>query len=270
MTGDRPPLVLCSGSLGSRPLDEKFRAAAAAGFGWVSVYGGEYDEAKASGLDVERLRNDLGLRVAEVDGVALSLGDSGSFEKAIAIARSLEARSITIVETGAFDRSDESQMADAVTAFGARCDRAAEFGILVHLEPFSWSNLGSTADAVEITTRAARPNGGVLLDLWHHIRGPDGGELDAAAVAPTLLGIQLADVLATSSGSVRNECMTQRQLPGQGHGQLARRLAELAAHTSLPPIGIEVFGEVLDALPAADAARSARDAALDTLTEAGI
>lgn len=266
----RPPLILCSGSLGATPLDEKFRSAADAGFRWVSVYGHEYHAAVAAGIDVPALRRELGLQVAEVDGVAVSLRLVEAFDDALAIARALDARSITIVETGDYDPADEASVAEAAATFGARCDLAAEDGILVHLEPFSWSSLGRTADAVAIAERAGRANGGVLFDCWHHIRGPDRGHLDPTIPMSMILGIQLADTLAEPWDDVRDECMTQRQLPGQGHADLARRLASLAVRGPLPPIGIEVFGDVLAGHPPDLAARLAMDAMVETLTAAGL
>lgn len=266
----RPPLILCSGSLGDAPLDEKFRAAAAAGFDWVSVYGHEYHAAVAAGIDPAALRRELGLQVAEVDGVVTSLRSSEAFDEALAIARALDARSITIVETGEYDPADEASVVEAAATFGACCDLAAHDDILVHLEPFSWSELGRTVDAAAIAERAGRTNGGVLLDYWHHVRGPDQGLLDPTIEVSTILGIQLADTLSVPWDDVRDECMTQRQLPGEGHADLAQRLASLAKRGPLPPIGIEVFGDRLAGHSLENAARLAFDALVETLAAAGI
>ena len=269
-----PQLILCSGSLGSIPLAEKFRAAAAAGFDMVSVYGHEYHQAVADGSDLPALCSELGLRVAEVDGVAISQFPEASsggpsdplFDDALAIAVALSAYSITIVETGDYDAADASQFETAVEAFAQRCIRAGEHDILVHLEPFAWSSLGRTADAAAIAEAANQPNGGVLLDLWHHVRGPDQGVLDPAISMSRILGIQLADTLAEPWTNVRDECMTSRQLPGTGHADLAARLRSLSDRGSLPPIGIEVFGEVLEGLPAEAAAATARASVEATLS----
>ena len=264
------PLVLCSGSLGSAPLEEKLVAAADAGFGWVSIYGGEYRAASEAGVDVASLLNRLGLRVAEVDGVAVSLRAPELFAEAMDIAVATSARSITIVETGAFDPSDNAQMREAVAAFGEACDVAAERGVLVHIEPFAWSSLARSADAARIVELAGRENGGLLLDLWHHVRGPDQGVLDASIPPAMLLGIQLADVAPEPWPNVRDECMEHRLLPGEGHGALAGRLADLADRGPLPPVGVEVFGAALSALGPAGAAAAARRSLESTLKAAGL
>ncbi len=266
----RPPLVLCSGSLGTVPLDAKFRAAASAGFDLVSVYGQEYWTGVQAGVDFPTLLMELDLGVAEVDGVAISLRRPELFDDALTIARALHARSVTVVETEPYDPGDETQVTAAVEAFSTLCDAAAADDILVHIEPFSWSSLGRVTDALAIVASAGRANGGVLLDLWHHTRGPDGGKLDPGVGTESLFGIQLADTLAEPWPNVRDECMHQRLLPGDGHAALAGQLTDLAARGPLPPIGIEVFGDALSGLSPDAAARTAFEATQRVLDAAGL
>jgi len=266
----RPELVLCSGSLGDVPLPVKIRAAAEAGFGWISMYGYEYDAAVAGGLDVASALHDAHLRVAEIDGVATSLFDPDAFGRALDIAVTVGARSVTIVETTSFNPTDLEQMGHATDAFAAACARAATHDVLVHLEPFAWSPLATTGDAATIITGAAQPNGGLLLDLWHHLRGPDAGNLHEAVDPTMLIGLQLADTVATRWANVRDECMQQRLLPGDGHGDLAGHVATLASLGPLPPVGVEVFGETLRRLEPTEGAVRCRAAVERTLAEAGL
>lgn len=270
MTEARPPLVLCSGSLGSAPLSEKIDAAAAAGFEWVSLYGHEYRAAVDAGIDVAALLADHALRVAEVDGVAITLSDPDLIDQALEIATATAARSITIVETRSFDANDPMAVDAAVRAFGEACDLAADQGVLVHIEPFAWSDLGSTMVAADIVSQADRRNGGLLLDLWHHVRGPDAARLDPSLPPSMLFGIQLADTVADPWPDVRDECMGHRLLPGEGSADLPRRLAELSARGPLPPIGVEVFSDALADAGAHEAARRCRVAVDETLTVAGL
>ncbi len=112
-----PPLILCSGSLGSAPLSEKFEAAAAAGFDGVSVYGHEVRTAIAAGVDCGARLVELGLQVAEVDGDVSSVLSTEGFDAALAVALALGARSITVVETGEYDPADEHHLATAAVVF---------------------------------------------------------------------------------------------------------------------------------------------------------
>src|SRR3954470_6692571 len=63
-------LVLCTTTMGPRPLREFLGAAEAAGFAGVSLSGGDYKNARASGLsdaDIRTLLEDHALAVADLD-----------------------------------------------------------------------------------------------------------------------------------------------------------------------------------------------------------
>jgi sugar phosphate isomerase/epimerase len=221
-------LILCSGTLGGIPFPEKARAAAAAGFTGISVYAREHEPGLRPLLD------DLGLSVAEVDGALGWLpGQPGTeVSRALDIAAELGARSLTVVEvTG--EAPDPGVAADA---FGLLCDRAVPLGITVHLEPFAWSGISTMAAAHEVVARAGHRNGGIILDTWHLVRGPDAGVLDPVTVG-SIVAVQVADPSPDASSlSLRDECMTDRRLPGPAS---ARIVAQLPAGL---PLEVEVFG----------------------------
>ena len=55
----------------------------------------------------------------------------------------------------------------AVEAFALVCDRAAEHGLLVHLEFLPWSAFPNVNAAWDVVRTADRPNGGLIIDSWH-------------------------------------------------------------------------------------------------------
>ena len=59
---------------------------------------------------------------------------------------------------------------DMTERFAAVCDRAAEHGLIVGLEPIVLGGLRHVAQAAEVVTGAGRPNGGVTVDLYHVFR----------------------------------------------------------------------------------------------------
>jgi sugar phosphate isomerase/epimerase len=231
-------LILCSGTLGRAPFPEKARAAAAAGFTGISICTREAEPGLRALLD------DLGLAVAEVDGsMAWLQGQPGPEPtKVLDLAAELGARSVTVLEaTGA---SPEPGV--AAEAFEALCERAVPLGLGVHIEPFAWSGIATLAAAHEIVARSGHTNGGILLDTWHLVRGPDRGRLDPAAVH-SVVAVQVSDPAPVPGPNLRDECMADRWLPGP----VAKRiLAQLPA----VPVEVEVFG--LPGAPA-DAARAA-------------
>lgn len=232
-------MILCSGTLGRVPFRDKARAAAAAGFTGISIYHHEVEPGLRPLLD------DLGLSVAEVDGSMAWLAGQPGAEPArvLDLAAELGARSVTVVEvTG--EAPDPGVAADA---FGALCERAVPLGLGVHVEPFAWSGIGTLALAHEIVARAGHTNGGILLDTWHLVRGPDRGVLDPQA-AHAVVAVQVSDPAPVPGPNLRDECMTERWLPGAVSRSI---LARLPARV---PVEIEVFG--LPGAPA-DAARAA-------------
>ncbi len=222
-------MILCSGTLGiALPMGEKAAVAARAGFDGISVYAREYEP----GLP-QQLR-DLGLRVAEVDGAAAWLpGQPGiAFARAVEIAAELQARSITVLET----TGEAPDPAFAAEHFGRACELAASAGIDVDIEPFAWSGIATLGAAAQIVRGAGCPNGGVTLDSWHLVRGPDGGEVDAAHL-DLVHGLQLSDPAPDAERSplgLRDECMSERRLPGAWSARVVQLFPGV-------PLEVEVF-----------------------------
>jgi sugar phosphate isomerase/epimerase len=222
-------VIVCSGMFGvAVPVLEKAEAAARAGFDGISVYAREYEAGLA-----QRLR-DLGLRVAEVDGATAWLpGQPGiAVEQAIEIAAELQARSITVLETTG-EAPDPARAADH---FARVCELAGPAGVDVDIEPFAWSGLATLDAVAEIVRRAGCRNGGIMLDSWHLVRGPDRGELDPAYL-DLVHGLQLSDPAPDAERrplGLRDECMSDRRLPGAWSAQIVRALPGV-------PIEVEVF-----------------------------
>jgi sugar phosphate isomerase/epimerase len=238
-------VILCSGTLGSIPFRAKAEAAAAAGFTGVSIYSREYEPGVRSMLD------DLGLSVAEVDGpMAWMPGQPGSEpERVLQIAAELGARSCTVLEL----TLQPPQPDAAIDAFGSLCDRAATLGIAMHIEPFAWSGVATLRAAADIVAGADRPNGGIILDTWHHVRGPDRGVLDPDA-AELVVAVQISDPADVPMPSIRDDCMHNRRWPGA----VARRVVdELRALGNDAPLEVETFTDGSDAHAQAHAAAAA-------------
>lgn len=224
-------LILCTGTLGRVPFQQKIEAAAAAGYDGISIYSQEH----APRLDLG------GLRVAEVDGAMAWLpGQPGPWPSAVVeIANDLDARSITVIEvTG--EAPDVSQAAEA---FAEVCAMAAPR--VVHIEPFPWSGIPTLRAAAAIVRRAGMANAGVLLDTWHLARS--GG---AMTDLDLVVALQVSDVAAEPWPSVRDESMHGRLVPGAYAQSIIAEFPEFE-------VEIEVFNDELFALPPAEAAMRA-------------
>jgi sugar phosphate isomerase/epimerase len=259
-------LVLCSGTVRKASFEMTAVAAAQAGFQGISLYYDEYQAARARGWSDRDLRsflNDHGLSVAELDGPMSWLpGDASgpSAEEFITVAGMLGARSITVLEVRGRRVGHHIPLSHAALAFAAVCDLAAAHDLLAHIEYFPLSGIADFRTAYDIACQADRPNGGVMLDSWHHLRGPDAGLLDPDLPGTSILAVQLGDITTSPPADLAHEMMHGRLLPGTGAGELATLVRTLRARGCTAPMEVEVYSDELVARGPFAAARHAMEA----------
>jgi sugar phosphate isomerase/epimerase len=269
-------LVLCAGTLRRGvSFARRLSAASAGGYAWVSLWGRDYAAARAEGLsdaDLRAMLDDHGLAVAELDPAwwwlpgasdvhlppeldteeVFGFGEDALF----AIADAVGARSLNAVDVfgGSWD------VDGAAAAFAGLCDRAAEHGLLVHIEWLPWSKIPDLATARRIVELADRPNGGLNIDAWHLVRA--GVTLDELRTVPgdLILGVQLDDGPLEAEADLIDATLHHRALPGSGEFDLRGIVRTLLDSGSTAPTGVEVFSDELHRLAAEDAARLAATA----------
>jgi sugar phosphate isomerase/epimerase len=278
MTLGADDLVLCAGTLPREtPWGERLAAASRAGFSAISVWGRDYAAARRDGFGDADLRaqlDDYGLAVAELDPawwwtpgevdvaslVAIDTMEVFRYGEAemFAIADALGARSINAADVLGGDWGVD----DAAEAFAALCERAAEHGLLVHLEFLPWSRIADLTTAWEVVRRADRPNGGIALDAWHWFRSDTSSDLVTlrSIPGPKVFGVQLDDAPAEPEPNLMSATLHQRLLPGEGAIDLAALTHALREIGTAAPIGVEVFSDALHALGPVEAAQRAADA----------
>jgi sugar phosphate isomerase/epimerase len=279
----RDDLVLCAGTLLASSLPERAKAAQAAGYAGMSLWLADVMQARRDGMtdaDIRALFVDHGLEVAELDCLAnwlpgttappdlpfdvddVMLATDHDF---YAIAESIGGRSINAAEIF----GSPTELDAAVEAFVGVCDRAAEHGLLVHLEFLPWSAFPNLSSAWEVVRLADRPNGGVLVDTWHCARS-DTTLADLMAIpGDRVLGVQLSDATAEPAyETITEETMRARLLPGEGVGHVIEFVRTLDRIGCQAPIGVEVFSDELAAMDPSEAARRVADATRRLLAEA--
>jgi len=269
-------LVLCSGTL-ARDVSFRTRveAAAAGGFTAISLWGRDYQRARddegLSDADMRHLLADNGVQVGEVDPAWWWLPGAEATAHAIpaefdteevfrfgerelfAVADAVGARSLNAVDVFGGDWDVD----EAIEAFGGLCDRAAEHGLVIHLEALPWSKIPDVGAAWEVVGSAARSNGGIAVDAWHFFRA--GADHQALRTVPGehVLGVQLDDGPAAPEANLLEATLHERLLPGEGEFDLPGLVATLRHIGCDAPIGVEVFSDELHQLPPAEAARRA-------------
>jgi len=276
MTLGPSDLVLCSGTVGrGTPFRTRLEAAATAGYRGVSLWGRDYQGARDEGYsdaDMVALLRHHGLSVAELDPVWWWTPGGTSFSvppeldpidvfrfgeaELFRIAEVLGARSVNAADV----LGGDWEVADAAASFAALCDRAAEHGLLVHLEWLAWSRIPDLTTALEIVTLADRPNGGLNIDTWHCARTETSAADLLAVPGSRVLAVQVDDGPAEPEENLIEATLHARLVPGEGAFDLHGYLASLRTIEASAPIGVEVFSDDLHALGPAKAAQRAADA----------
>lgn len=274
-------LMLCNVSVANLPLQDVIPAAAAAGFDCISVLARSHRRAvQRHGLtngDLRSLLADHGLRVQEVEAAGDWLGRPPpaaepwleqvyDTSQMLDLASDLGARTVVATHFGA-----PAPPEAAAQAFAALCDRAASRGLRVALEFPAMATVADVRSAWEIVRLADRPNGGLLIDIWHHRRSA-ATDADLTAVpAAQVLSIQLGDGTRDPMGPPIED-VVHRCLPGEGDMGVARFLRTLDERGVRCPVGIEVLQReiVVDGPgPAAERLLAALRAVVDAARHCG-
>lgn len=276
--------VLCNVAVANLALAEVIPAAAAAGFTHVSIMARSHRRAVerqgSSNAQLRHLLDDHGLAVSEVEAAADWLGGPRAGEHAVldtvydtaqllAAGEALGAATLVALHFGPPVPPD-----DAAAAFAELCRRAAEHGLRVALEYAAVGTIAEVASAWEIVRLAGAPNGGLLVDLWHHRRGGSADATLLAVPADRIFGVQLSDGAAQPEGTLLDDLLVRR-LPGDGDFEAAAFVALLDRHGVRCPVGVEALRrEVVEQGPLG-AAHAIADALGRTLrrsraTDAGV
>lgn len=283
---DRPELVASFFTLtGSgfaeeprHPFVQRCLAAAEAGFGGIGLHVEDLARTRAQGMDVTEMGAvlaDTGLRLVEIEflgGWALE-PDEAALEHTVAgieaVADAFGGRHVSTGEfrEGALD-SDIAldAAADRLRALAARLRRR---GLLVALEAFPWSALPDAATAVDLLYRAAAPNTGLLVDVWHYYNGGADPALLAGLPVGGIAAVQLNDGPLVDRDFLQH-ARAQRRLPGEGELDVVGLVRAVDATGFRGPYCVEVNTPEFRALPVGEAAERAAAAATSVLDDAGV
>jgi sugar phosphate isomerase/epimerase len=261
-------LVLCNVSMLTAPLVEVVPAAAGAGFDGITVSARSHARAVRDGVasaDLRTLAADHGVRITDVEAAGDWLGAEPddvperlrttvyTTDQLLTVAAELGATTLTAVHAGERRPLDQS-----AAAFARLCDRAAEVGLQVALEFVAWMGIASLADGWDVVRTADRPNGGLLVDVWHHRRTSASDALLEEIPPERILSVQLCDAEAEPRGPLPED-VTRRTLPGRGALDVVGFVRTLLACGVAAPIGVEAFDAQLVAQGVPEAAHVLHD-----------
>lgn len=145
-------------------------------------------------------------------------------------------------------------MGHLVEEFGRLCDEAAAVGTAITIELFPSSNLADLQTGRALVEGADRANGGLLLDIWHMVRGNITVEAIANLPAGIINHIELDDGALLPAADYLTDTISHRLAPGEGEFP-SRAFVEAVAATGYQGLyGVEILSDDYRTLPAAEAA----------------
>lgn len=251
---------------GSEPIAERISAVGAAGFAGLSLSLGDLHEVRAT-FGLAELRRRL-------DGAGIVWVQLGPLERwwtcsgpttdrdadrgvVLEAAATLSAWQVVVrADTTLPGVSPAAMVDDWVELAG----QAATVGAQLVLEPEPWSNLPTVERASRFVAAAGHPNGGLLVDAMHALRGGSTLASIREGVAPRVLAaVELSDgLLHTPAGmTLAEESREARHLPGAGAWDLPGFVRTVRDLGYDEPWGVEVRTAAHRAMPIGDALRTA-------------
>lgn len=132
---------------------------------------------------------------------------------------------------------------EMIAAFARLCDEASDAGTQVVIEVLPWSNIPDIDTGLQIVAGADRPNGSLLLDIWHMARGGIPYEQLATSTGRHVGYIELSDAAAEPVGRLIEDTMNHRKLCGEGSLDVPRFLRCVKATGYDGPFGIEIISD---------------------------
>lgn len=242
-----PRLALSTVCL-SGTLDDKLRAAAAAGFTAVELLEFDLvmsswsprrlvDEAAGLGLGIE-VYQPLHVETVPPDEFRASLRRA---ERKLDLVAELGARVLVCCSSMTTAGLDDDDL--AAEQLHTLADRAAQRGLRLAYEAVPWGRLPTHEDAWRIVERVDHPALGLCLDSFHFLSlGNDAAAVESLDI-DKVFHVQLADA-PRANMDVREWSLHYRMFPGQGSLDVAGLLRRILSMGYSGPMALEVFNDV--------------------------
>ncbi|QUT06829.1 sugar phosphate isomerase/epimerase [Sphingobium phenoxybenzoativorans] len=134
-------------------------------------------------------------------------------------------------------------MTRLVEEYGRLAREAAKAGSLITLELVPGTGVSDLATAQALAEGANEPNAGLLIDIWHLNRSGIPYE-DVQRLPPGLINaVEVDDAMARMVGTVFEDTINNRKLPGEGELDVIRFLQCIASTGYNGVYGVEMVSE---------------------------
>ena len=167
---------------------------------------------------------------------------------------------------------DGVPLSQLIDGFGDLCERAANLGVWVDIEPMPFFGCNDVAAAWAVVKGAAQENSGILMDTWHFYRA-GGQTLDCIAEIPGrhFRTMQINDAsLEPIAPTLIEDTIKHRRWPGQGDLPVVEFVRAVHGKGNLQAVGQEVFSLEADMMEPEAAGRLAGETTYAILQAAGV
>lgn len=139
-------------------------------------------------------------------------------------------------------------------SFAALADDARAHGLRVAIEPMPMSNIPTIVDGANLVREVGNPSGGLVVDIWHVARGGTSyAEMTAALPIEHVFVIELDDADAEVGGTLWDDTVNNRRIPGDGVLNTAAFIAAMHDVGWRGYWGVEIISKELRCLPVTEA-----------------
>lgn len=275
----RGPFVMPFSNVSHLPFTDMLEATRLASFGGLSLR--PYDvlamqEAGSSAATLRRMANDAGIEIARLDPLsawtAMVSSDSTNLDTPpVSFFQMCQDLGCSYASLNATFPIGHVSFDQVVEDFAKTCDLAAEFGVTCDLENLPMWGVQTWSDAWEIVRQADRPNGGLVFDILHFMRGNSSLSDLQAVPGSRIHTVQLNDgpINLPQGVTLFDNCF-DRLWPGEGEFPITEVLQVLERTGGLEQLNPEVFSPLNKELGLSDIAAKSSRTLRDALLKAGI
>lgn len=244
-------------------LAERASAAVEAGFVGMGLSNEDFDRVLAQHdyNGIRSILDDCGIRYLELE-VLLDWFTDGerrarSDAERVKMLRAAERLGAYQIKVGGDITGTAWPLERMIESFAELARQAGDAGTMVTLEVFPDSNVRDLPTAVAIADGADPAHGGLLIDIWHMARG--GITYDEVSRLPLrcIKHVEIDDADAEVIGTIMEDTLDRRRLPGQGDLDVPAFLRAIAATGYDGLYGVEILSEEMRRMVPREAAQAA-------------
>jgi 2-keto-myo-inositol isomerase len=246
-------MIACYNGATSRPypLEEDLRAAAAAGFPMVELWGEKFEKFFATHTiaDLKGLLDQYNLKAAAIDLVPLDYSQPENVNASVArarylgeIAQTVGCNTLLLCAWGDLHgRSKEEGIALVAEYIQPVCQAAAEFNCRIAIEPLGrHAVIPGCQEALAVIEQAGQANLGLMWDFFHYYKSEVPLEVIRAIPNDRLWLVHVDDSPAKPPAELSDP---DRVYPGQGEMPLTTYFSILREKGYNGPLSIELFNK---------------------------